>query len=475
VRLSEGDTIRLSRVEFCFHETLKTVGDDTRTYQLPDQHTLIDEDEGDGSTYIRQNALPGSDSAEFRTEMATRWSAMLEITEALGQFLRLDKLLPKVLDSLFKMLPQSERGCIILKDEDGQLRPGWVKVNSGELRLSRTVINDAMQSRSALITRNAAVDPRFSGSESVSDLQLGSVMCAPLIAREGEILGVLQVDTSDPLSPFRPKDLEVLIAVATQAAVAITVSRLHETELRARTLERELALAAEMQRNCLPEGRPKIAGYEFFDHYEPAEQIGGDYFDYIPLASGRLAVVIGDVVGHGIPAALMMSKVSAETRFLAASLQEPAAILKSLNRITCRSNRFGSFVTLAILALDPATHDVIIASAGHMPPLLRRVDGSIELPGRDTFGPPLGADAETSFRQHSFQLEPQEILLLYTDGLTEARNAKGELFGEDRISAIVAAERTAKAAGTRLVHDVSAFLGPVTREDDLCVVGLGRN
>lgn len=299
-------------------------------------------------------------------------------------------------------------------------------------------------------------------------------MCAPLIAREDEILGVLQIDTSDSARPFRQKDLEVLIAVATQAAIAITVSRLHEREVRTRTLERDLALAAEMQRNCLPEGRPGIVGYEFFDYYEPAEQIGGDYFDYIPLASGRLAVVIGDVVGHGIPAALMMSKVSAETRFFAASLQEPAAILKSLNRITCRSNRFGSFVTLAILAIDPATHEVTVASAGHVPPLLRRNDGGIELPGRNTFGPPLGTDAETVYHQHNFQLKSQEMLLLYTDGVTEARNAKDELFGEERLSAIVSAEATLTSAGARLVHDVASFLGPVPREDDLCIVCLRR-
>ncbi|MBP86303.1 MAG: hypothetical protein CMJ64_06260 [Planctomycetaceae bacterium] len=121
VCLCEGDTIRLSRVEFCFHETLKSLGDETHTYQLPDQHNLIDEDEreGDTSTYLKLDGSSGTDSTEFGAEVATRWSAMLEITEALGQFLRLDKLLPKILDSLFKMLPQSERGCIILKDDIG--------------------------------------------------------------------------------------------------------------------------------------------------------------------------------------------------------------------------------------------------------------------------------------------------------------------------------------------------------------------
>lgn len=479
VRLAEGDTIRLSRTEFCFHETLTSVGSETETYQLPDQHTLIDEDEGTGEsdtgTYLKLDGSGGTDSAEFRAEMATRWSAMLEITAALGQFLRLDKLLPQVLDSLFKMLPQAERACIILKDDVGQLRPGWVKVNQGELRLSRTVINDVLQSRHAIITRNAVADPRFSASQSVADLQIGSIMCAPLMAREGEPLGVIQVDTSDPARAFEQKDLEVLIAVATQAAIAVTVSRLHETELRTRTIERELALAAEVQRNSLPESRPNIDGYEFFDYYEPAEQIGGDYFDYIPLSNGQLAIVVGDVVGHGIPAALMMSKVSAETRFLAASLREPAAILESLNRITCRSNRFGSFVTLAMLVLDPNSHEITIASAGHVPPLLRRDDGSIELPGRDAFGPPLGTDTGTTYLQHTFPIASGELLVLYTDGVTEARNAEGELFGDERLAEVVSSEWTPTSAGARLVHEVATFLGSVAREDDLCIVCMRRN
>jgi serine phosphatase RsbU (regulator of sigma subunit) len=477
VRLTEGDKIRLCRVEFLFHERLTPLDEAAQTFHLPDQQGLIDEDEGTGvhetNTYVKLDGTGSNDTGRFSTELAARWGAMLEITQALGQFLTLDKLLPKVLDSLFKMLVQAERGCIILKDESGQLRPGWVKLRSGELRISRTVINDVMESQHAIVSRNAVADPRFEASQSVTDLQLRSVMCAPLIDKDGETIGVVQVDTSDPARPFEEDDLEVLVAVAAQTAIAITVSRLHETEIRSRTLERDMALAAEVQRNCLPEGRPDIPGYKFFDYYAPAEQIGGDYFDYIPLSDGRLGIVIGDVVGHGVPAALTMSKVSAETRFLCASIQEPSAVLESLNGLTCRSNRFGRFITLLMMVLDPAEHTVTLAAAGHLPPLLRRQNDTIELLGGDTFGPPLGTDEDTKYRQCSLGLAVGETMVLYTDGVTEARNEEDE-YGGERLAEVVAEETTPGGIGTRLVHEVESFLGKVPRQDDLCVVCVGR-
>ena len=479
IQLREGDRIRLSWIEFEFHDGLTPLEHHTYESRLPDQRTLIDEDEGsasahDTSSYLKLDETGNSDTGKFSTEIAARWGAMIEITQALGQHLALDKLLPKVLDSLFKMVPQSERGCIILKDHTGEMRPGWVKVKKGDLHISRTVINDVMKSRHAIVSRNAVVDPRFSSSESVTDLQIGSIMCAPLIDQHGDCIGVIQVDTSNPSQPFRETDLEVLAAVAAQTAIAVTVARLHEAELRNRTMERELVLAAEVQRNCLPDHPPELAGYEFFDYYEPTEQIGGDYFDYMPLPDGKLGIVIADVVGHGIPAALVMSKFSAETRFIAASLQQPAAVLERLNDITCQSNRFGRFVTMAMLTLDPSTHEMNLAVAGHMPPILRHADGTTELPGRAGFGPPLGTVVGTTFQQHVFCMQPGEALVLYTDGLTEARNADGEEFGQKRLGEAIAGGSTAIEIGERVCREVAFFLGKATREDDLCVVCLSR-
>ncbi|MBC8354997.1 MAG: SpoIIE family protein phosphatase [Planctomycetes bacterium] len=479
VRLQDGDSIRLSQFVFLFHESLTPLDGSDSEHLLPDQRSIIDEDDDCGVThdtgaYIKLSDSGGSDTGTYSPATEARFDALLEVTQSLGQFLSLDKLLAQVLDSLFKMLPQSDRGCIILKDSAGQLKPGWVKVRQGELRVSRTVISEVMQTRSAIVTSNASTDSRFDASQSVADFQLKSVMCAPLVDRESEVLGVVQLDTSNVRKAFRQDDLRILAAMATQASLAITVAKLHETEVRTRTLERDLILAAEVQRNSLPEHRPTVSGYEFFDHYEPAEKVGGDFFDYIPLPDGRLGVVVGDVVGHGVPAALVMSKILAETRFLTASLQEPAMVLEVLNGITCRSSRLGRFITMLMLVLDPSKNLVTLASAGHMPPLLRRTNRTIELPGRDLFGPPLGAAKETNYQSHSFQIEPGELLFLHTDGVTEAENSKSEAFGDSRVADLVTAGPTSTDVVANVVSNLEAFLDGANRQDDVCIVCFGR-
>ncbi|MDA1055593.1 MAG: SpoIIE family protein phosphatase [Planctomycetota bacterium] len=479
VRLQEGDRIRLGQFEFLFHESLTPLNRAESDHLLPDQSSIIDEDERGGAkhdtgAYIKIAGTGGSDTGRHSTVTDARFDALLEVMQSLGQFLSLDKLLPQLLESLFKMLPQSERGCIILKDSDGQLKPGCVKVQRGELQVSRTLISEVMRSRDAIVTSNASTDSRFTASQSIADFQLQSVMCAPLIDRAGDVLGVVQLDTSNVRKAFGQEDLRILVAMATQASLAVTVAKLHETELRTRTLERDLMLAAEVQRNSLPEHRPKVSGYEFFDYYEPAEHIGGDFFDYIPLPDGRLGIAIGDVVGHGVPAALVMSKIMAETRFLTASLQDPATVIEMLNGITCRSTRLGRFITLLMIVLDPGKHRVTLASAGHVPPLLRRTDRTIDLPGRDGFGPPLGTAKDTIYQSHSFQMEPGELLFLHTDGVSEAENAADEAFGDSRLTDLVIKGTTPTEVVTYVVASLEAFLAGTKRQDDVCIVCFGR-
>lgn len=234
-------------------------------------------------------------------------------------------------------------------------------------------------------------------------------------------------------------------------------------------------LAAEVQRNSLPEHRPSVSGYEFSDYYEPTEQVGGDFYDYIPLPDGRIGIVIGDVVGHGVPAALVMSKVLAETRFLAASLHDPATVIDVLNGITCRSTRLGRFITLLMVVLDPREHLVTLASAGHVPPVLRRADGSIDLPGRAGFGPPLGTSKKTAYQSHSFQLEPGELLFLYTDGVSEAENAAAEAFGDSHVASLVSRGLTPTDVVTNVVDQLETFINETQQQDDLCIVCFGRH
>ena len=204
-----------------------------------------------------------------------------------------------------------------------------------------------------------------------------------------------------------------------------------------RTLERDLELAREVQRAFLPTKHPDLADYDFYDYYRAAHQIGGDYYDYVRLPDGRLAVIVADVVGHGVAAAMLMAKLSAEARFSLAGVPSPAQAMTALNERICSLN-LHRFVTCIMVVLDPALHQVTVANAGHMAPLRRLVSGELCEPSQKEGGPPLGVLEEMRYGQVTFTLEPGESLVLYTDGINEAMDPDGHCFSIDRLRLLVA-------------------------------------
>ena len=271
----------------------------------------------------------GSTGMRLQVNTEAKLKALLEISRNLGRAIGMVDVLPKMLDSLFKIFIQADRGFIVLKDpQSGRLVPKAIKYRRSEdtqsIKISRTIINSVMTSKQAVLSADAASDERFDMSESIVDFRIRSMMCAPLITGEGNALGVIQIDTLDPRNRFNREDLDVLASVACQAAFAVENAQLHETALRDQAIKRELAVAHEVQRGFLPAESPNLAGYDFFEFYESAHALGGDYYDYVPLSGGRLAVVLGDVSGKGISASLLMAKLSAEARYCLASEPTPA-------------------------------------------------------------------------------------------------------------------------------------------------------
>jgi serine phosphatase RsbU (regulator of sigma subunit) len=475
--LADGDKIRLSNVEFAFRDTALAELSTSDSGDTDTHITATDGDSQDAPVHVTIEIPHQVDMSRFATDAHAKLGALLEITQSLGQYLSLDMLLPRILDCLFKMIPQVGSGSVVLRDDMGNLVPMWTKTATGlleEHRISRTIVDRALHTGNAILSNDAYHDPRFLHSESVSDLEIRSIMCAPLIDDEGKAFGVLQVDTGDWEHAFQQEELELLTGVASQAAIAITSAKLHENELKRRTLERDLELAAEVQRAILPTERPRLAGYEFGDWYEPAERIGGDYYDYVPTADGRLGVIIADVAGHGIASALSMSKLSAEVRMLVSTLHEPNEILNALNRGMCRQGGEQRFITLLMTIVDPASHEFQIACAGHMPPLLRTAEGQLCEPGRDRFGPPLGAVPDFPYVHDTFTLASGEMLTLYTDGITEATNLAGEVYGESRLRARVVAARCPDEIVREIIADVAEFTSQQSQRDDICLVCVGR-
>ena len=470
-RLQHGDKINFCDVEYVFR------ADDPPPRQ--DIEFVEDEREPSASTVMsKMGVASGQGSAQLTAGPDAKLNALLEINHSLGRALALDEVLPQVLKSLFKIFVQADRGFIALKGPDGKLVPRWTRIRhdkDGEtIRVSRTIVNKVLESREGILLDDAMMDEEFSKAQSVADFRIRSVMCAPLINSLGQSLGVLQIDTVRRTKRFQEDDLGVLLAVASQAGIAIDNAQMHEAALRQRALERDLELAREVQRGFLPEHPPAVDGYEFYDFYRPAQQVGGDYYDYIGLKEDRVGIIVADVVGKGVAAALLMAKLSAEARFCLATAADAGQAMSMLNDRLCQLH-LDKFVTALIILLDPKDHLISIANAGHMAPIFRSRDGSLDEPTTREGGLPLGIEESREYATTRVPMNSGDSISLYTDGLNEAASATEEYYTIDRIrTRIKAIGGRPRKLGPAIINDVRVFVGNGPQSDDMCLVIVGR-
>jgi len=487
-QLSLGDEIRVCEVSFKFGGESQLSGGAASTDSIPrivdgaGLGAFLTDDETHQPSSTIMSKLDVSSSSRGGVHISAsaevKLAALVEITQSLARVLALDEVLPQVLKSLFKIFVQADRGFIVMETPDKKLVPRWVRVRREDvndtLRISRTIIRHVMESKEAILSADAASDERFEMSQSIADFRIRSMMCAPLLDSEGNPFGALQIDTLDQRHRFTKEDLELLVSTASQAAIAIQSAQMHEAALRQRELQRDMQLAHEVQHGFLPERPPDLPGYAFFDYYQPMDQIGGDYYDYLPLPDGRVAVIVADVVGHGVAAALLMAKLSAEVRFSLYSESRPAAAVTRLNERFCALN-IQRFVTMIMVVLDPREHRAVIVNAGHMAPLHRRASGAIEEPGDKVAGLPLGITDVLAYEQTEIEIGRGELLTLYTDGINESIDANGAFYTIDRLR-----DHVRKLAGPvpklgqTIIEDVRRFLGKAPQNDDMCLVCFGR-
>jgi phosphoserine phosphatase RsbU/P len=221
--------------------------------------------------------------------------------------------------------------------------------------------------------------PNWGSGDSVLDFPIRSVMCAPLLGRLQEPLGIIYVDTNDPYERFNADDLEVLLSVTATAGQALEYAAAHQAKLHLDRRERELATAREVQLHFLPQTPPQIPGYRFFGHYASAEEVGGDYYGYQPLSDGRTAISLGDVSGKGISAALIMARLCSEVRYRLATAASLRDAFHQLNDEFAKPENDTWFVTFVLCALDNRAHLLSLFNAGHMSPICRR---AVEREGR---------------------------------------------------------------------------------------------
>jgi len=443
-------------------------------------------DAGAGSAVLEGSSIITSLDADsvrtvrlsVRPEVKLR--AILEIGSALGTVLKMDQVLPQILDSLFKIFPQADWGIIVLRNPSNDrlvVRASKARHEGEEdnVPFSMTIVQHAMQNRQAILSADATRDKRFDTSESLLELQIRSVMCAPLVEQSGPALGVIQVSTNSLAQPFSSDDLELLASVATQCALAISNAKLHESLLEQRDMERELDFATQVQLGFLPSEPPKVAGYEFADCYEPAHRVGGDYFDYIRLPNGNVVIAVGDVAGKGVPAALLMARLNASARYHLLSATSASEALGSLNAEIMTSGLGFRFITLALGVVDAQKHELRIANAGHLPPLLRSAKGTVGSIGQKTSGMPLGISNTQAYQELVVPLELDATVLFYTDGVTEAMNPAHEIYGRTRLAEVLGnGPQPVNELVPFLMNDVESFYQTRAQRDDVCIVAVRR-
>jgi serine phosphatase RsbU (regulator of sigma subunit) len=422
------------------------------------------------------DALHGID----RQSIAQVLARQLSFLEALGQLsaeaFNEDRVLDFLGEQLLQLIPPADRVVVLVRDaqdEEFVMRAVHTRTKgAGEQPpVSRTVVRDVAARREAVLLADAGADHRYAGVASVALLRLRCVLCAPLIAW-GEVIGVVEVSGTSAV-PLTSADLRVVLGVANHAGLALGFARLHARVRQQDLIERDMELARQVQQQLLPDAIPVVPGLEFAVEYDPAWAIGGDFYDFIPIAGGRLLLAIGDVCGKGISAALYAARVASDLRYLAAGETDLGAILGRLNDRLAESAESGLFVTLALATID-ADGRMSIASGGHPLPFCRSASGVVRELGSPV-NPAIGIRPGWTFATIEHQLEPGDTVTFYSDGVSEALDASGTVFGAKKLAeALQKAAPGAEAARAAVVDAVRAFSAGADQSDDVTMVSVCR-
>src|SRR3954463_3010388 len=314
-------------------------------------------------------------------------------------------------------------------------------------------------------------------SPAVRELKAAGVKLAVPLVSQGELIGVLNLGPRLSEQDYSTDDRKLLDNLAAQAAPALRVGQLvREQEAEAATrqrFEQELEGARLIQQNFLPKELPDLPGWQIAAYYRPAREVGGDFYDVIPLPDGRVAFVVGDVTDKGVPAALVMSATRSVLRASAQRLIEPGVVLERVNEHLCPDMPEKMFVTCLYGVLDPATGHLRFANAGHDLPYVKTAGGIVELRAR---GMPLGLMPGMLYEEKEAVLEPGESVLLHSDGVVEAHDPERDMFGFPRLKATMADAPGGQELIDRVLRDLDAFTGPeAEQEDDITMVTLERS
>ncbi|CAN5840428.1 SpoIIE family protein phosphatase [soil metagenome] len=408
------------------------------------------------------------------SRVAARLKAINEFHRAMAAPISLDDLLELLLERLFVAL-QPEEGVILLRQDDGSMATAASRRlpnATGELLVSRRLVMEVADKGTAALVSDIAVDERFSGAQSISGSGIRSILAAPISDAQG-CVGMVTIYSRAHVRRFGEEDLELLVSLASAAALRIRNVALSEEAAARRVQDHELALAHEIQMAMLPRQFAERPELEMAGRLIPARAVGGDLYDYL-LIGDTLWFIVADAAGKGVSAALFMAVTRTLFRAIAQSESSVAAVVGRMNEELARDNERQFFVTALVGRLELPTGDLTCVNAGHLPPLRANAAGTVDAVEAARAGIALGILEDAVYDEGRVKLAAGDVLLLFTDGVTEAINASGEMFSDARLHEAFVRSASMPAAEMidGLVARVNRFVAGAPQEDDITVLAL---
>jgi len=461
--LKPGDKITAGHLNIVFSPDSKGVGPGVVIFEG-------DEDTSPTSSTL-QTSLEGalSNQTMMLERGGAKASGPLQALLAAGQELSenrpLQELFPLILDLSIKAV-NAQRGVVMVLDGPNLV----AKAHKGEgFRISSAVRDRVINQKNSILVRDAQLDEAFRSRMSIVEQKVRTMMAVPLQTKD-RIIGLIYVDSPFVLREFTKDDLSLLTVMANIAAIRVEGARLAEVEQAERIMKRDLSQAAEIQRGILPEKAPDVPGLDLAGVNTPCRTVGGDYYGFFPYSGGRVALALGDVSGKGMPAALMVMAFEARLRVLAEDPGSAASLVQRLNKVTCANCPSNRFITFFFGILDRAKGELSFANAGHNPPIVVRTSGKVEM--LEGGGPVLGVLDIAPYNEDHTKFGPGDLLVIYSDGVTEANSTAEEEYGEERLIEVLQQHRTeaADAIVKAVMDSVAQFALGAPQADDITVV-----
>jgi serine phosphatase RsbU (regulator of sigma subunit) len=478
--------LRLAGEQRLRHGDVITLGEHVLTYLAEEAVAAADDDaepEPAGTQVFSVAALSEEATREVKEPAdLARQNRLLSTLNKAGRTLLHHQPMPELFETILDLLFEAvsaERGAILLLE--GEASTPVVKASKSRLgepisHVSRSIARRAIERRDVLLVPNMMEDAAFRGQDSVLSSGIRSALCAPLWFTEAgapdQVIGLVYLDTREWAHAFDQEDATVLAALSNVAAAKIETARLLEESLEKRRMEREMELAAEIQRSLLPSRAPQVPGFSLSGSNQPCLTVGGDYFDFGTGPEG-LRLALGDVSGKGTGAALIMAVLRATVRAHWHVLDTADATTR-INRTLCENIPTGKYVTFFLARLDPDSGHLRYVNAGHNPPLLVRADGSHEFLAEG--GMVLGLIPEADYVEGQVELFPGDTLVVFSDGVTETWNVADVEFGEAGLLALAREARglTAAEIESHLLAGLERFAGGAKATDDRTLIVLKR-